>query len=1071
MMPMILVTLFLTSFLAGIQWTQLDDTQNNSTGARAGADPAVMDLTNPRTTSVDSTTGEMRNTLKAGDDVNFDMYIKNLGDASIDDLQITVAIKMAEAGVAGNTAVDSSGNELSWTNTDVICNDSETCPFDVLEAGELLDNGKYRMQYGGEDLVWIPEVGDYYVEVSVSTNGINDDIENDLVSKFVSVAHWHDIEIDLAWDQGNDVQTGSGEAGFTLTVKTNGSEEWDARDVAVLVKASGALTSAVGEGSEDLLVSEGVIITAGNSDNLTVFFNSTSFAEGAAEDENASTHDDASMLNPCTPKVVPCNMTSSVVESGSEWSWSGTVLPDTSGSGTEIYEIEAIMISYSSYDQHPECVESAEVQVDGGVNGSTTETWMNECVVTKEQDDDSGTNEASIIGAINNFHDIAVAEINIGQGFVSAGDDARYIRTGGDTLDVGLSTIQALVEHKGSSDTELYDWEVDFTITDSNGVDFTATSDACLSGMQPMYDHKLLGVSGTSDTFGYACTQYNFGPGTHTVSAEITMVGGTHTDQNGGNDELSFEFEVENNAPSIGDLILETTGTLIVGSENPLMLSADAFDADDPDGLELIYNWTRASNGQALPCGGVGPLNSTCEVPIDPTWVPSERITLKVTDDYGEFDAKSIDVDVWNYMEVVESTNSGITVSYTLTYADANDFSYTVADAAEGFQQQELDDTDGPKYVGSYDSVAVVDYEPNLKFNDGEVQDQSLVVSFPSSIAATSLWYTVGNDWELLSDSITTVDSDTNSFVVDLSSVTSGGSLGFGKLAMFGGALEVPDKPVAKATELAMVASKNGDLSLSWDVEGTLVPGDSFKLTVCETNDAATCVEDDMIAQTERGSSVSGDLTTHGTDYTATIQVCNTDTGMCNDFIDTDDAIARSMIDGTFDISDMAISASSGEWTVTWKADGAGSDVTRWKVCYQTADFSANEMNQGTCTVHDSMSATVSQPSKSAGTYTFHFSAAPMDELGNIRFEGALQTTKLVVEEGTTIVDPNDCEKKDADGNCVVGETTKSGGDDVPTWTWFVIIGIVLAAFLVGAFILSRGGEEGGKEGDKDWDY
>ena len=39
---------------------------------------------------------------------------------------------------------------------------------------------------------------------------------------------------------------------------------------------------------------------------------------------------------------------------------------------------------------------------------------------------------------------------------------------------------------------------------------------------------------------------------------------------------------------------------------------------------------------------------------------------------------------------------------------------------------------------------------------------------------------------------------------------------------------------------------------------------------------------------------------------------------------------------------------------------------------------------------------------------------------------------------------------------------------EVPTWTWGVIIGLVVVAFVVGAFILSRGGD--GDDG-KDWDY
>ena len=48
-----------------------------------------------------------------------------------------------------------------------------------------------------------------------------------------------------------------------------------------------------------------------------------------------------------------------------------------------------------------------------------------------------------------------------------------------------------------------------------------------------------------------------------------------------------------------------------------------------------------------------------------------------------------------------------------------------------------------------------------------------------------------------------------------------------------------------------------------------------------------------------------------------------------------------------------------------------------------------------------------------------------------------------------------------------VGSTTDVEGA-VPSWTWGVIIGIVVVAFVAGAFILSRGGD--GEDG-KDWDY
>ena len=63
-----------------------------------------------------------------------------------------------------------------------------------------------------------------------------------------------------------------------------------------------------------------------------------------------------------------------------------------------------------------------------------------------------------------------------------------------------------------------------------------------------------------------------------------------------------------------------------------------------------------------------------------------------------------------------------------------------------------------------------------------------------------------------------------------------------------------------------------------------------------------------------------------------------------------------------------------------------------------------------------------------------------------------LTTTKpLHANDGTTTTD---------------SEEASSG---VPTWTWGVIGAVVVVAFIVGAFILSRG--EGDGDDDKEWDY
>ena len=52
------------------------------------------------------------------------------------------------------------------------------------------------------------------------------------------------------------------------------------------------------------------------------------------------------------------------------------------------------------------------------------------------------------------------------------------------------------------------------------------------------------------------------------------------------------------------------------------------------------------------------------------------------------------------------------------------------------------------------------------------------------------------------------------------------------------------------------------------------------------------------------------------------------------------------------------------------------------------------------------------------------------------------------------------------DGTNVTGEETSG---EIPMVAWGMIAGVVLVAFVVGAFILSRGGDD--DDENKDWDY
>ena len=162
------------------------------------------------------------------------------------------------------------------------------------------------------------------------------------------------------------------------------------------------------------------------------------------------------------------------------------------------------------------------------------------------------------------------------------------------------------------------------------------------------------------------------------------------------------------------------------------------------------------------------------------------------------------------------------------------------------------------------------------------------------------------------------------------------------------------------------------------------------------------------------------------------------------------------MVDGNPTATEMSVknNADGKSWTVTWTVSGDDSDVEMWKVCY---DFgqpwdSPGEMPQ-TCV--ESTSGTSADIGVGTAKATYHFAAVPCDDLGNCN-------TAL---SGTDIVNTPEIADTDDDGKDI-GEETEG---EIPTGAWAAIIGLVVVAFVVGAFILSRGGD--GDEDDKDWDY
>ena len=162
----------------------------------------------------------------------------------------------------------------------------------------------------------------------------------------------------------------------------------------------------------------------------------------------------------------------------------------------------------------------------------------------------------------------------------------------------------------------------------------------------------------------------------------------------------------------------------------------------------------------------------------------------------------------------------------------------------------------------------------------------------------------------------------------------------------------------------------------------------------------------------------------------------------------------------------VANKAGANAWTVSWTADGDTSDVDGWMVCWTDYSWSTSGAMPDNCAdAGDATSTDINHPG-GTGTKTYYFTAVPYDDKGNMN--NALPGTDILLTHETTVTDP--CEENPDSDECAAIGGTGDGADsgEVPTWTWGVIIGLVVIAFVVGAFILSRGGD--GDDG-KDWDY
>jgi hypothetical protein len=1046
--------------------SELNNLETNEAEGRSGPDAEVVSILSPRATTTDLFTGEKMHTLNAGEDVTFEAFITNDGNTAITEMGVSLTVYLAENGTKGMIAKDAAGNDLSWTNGDVVCDDTFVCPWSTLDAGANLANGKYTMTYQGSPAIWTPSTGDYVIAVEVTAVGDSDPGNNGAANDhFVSVVDWNDIIVDLAWDSGKEVEGGSGDKAFTLTVATGGSSSWSARSIILEMVVLGTLESAVDSSGADLMGTTQV----------------SGFGVSGMTETFRHAEDDTNVTNG----------TRFVIDFDTESAWNGVISPDMTGDSGD-YSIEVNLISYVMYGQLPDCEET--VTTTNAQGDREDRTFIHYCEVSASTDGDAATSEDLIEGKVQTYHDIGVTGLSINQGYtVDENGNAIDIPTmpgmTSGPLNPAWSSVQASVRHMGSDLGTTYDWEVTFDIENlGTGVIHTEVADSCTFGFGEPYTHMMLGDDplnpGTAFENGEACIMFEFAPGVYTITATASMTNieqvddGTGTmvdkysDMSSSNDDTSiFKIAALNNRPSV-DLTLENEnpGSIVIGPEGIITLAANAMDADDEGGLELTYIWTHpgmpeGENGTVIPseCNGVGPQYSNCVlIALDSSWAGGNTYSVRVSDSYGSFAQGMKNVEVWNHKDALATSASGIEMLYELTYRGSNEFGISITDSTSEPYTQDLTLFG---YAGEYTSEAILDYQPSAVYMAQDVHAQSMSIYYDATpdtgIAPTSAFWVSSNGlWSKL-DSTFTVSSNDGTIAIDMSNI--GQVLAQGEIVLMGGELQIVEKPNSNPKDANVEATKGGDITATWSYAGTTVPGfDWLSMEICDSDGNCDTTQENT---TKVGHSLSGQTeTVHGLTYTFTLQVCNG--GGCNDISTSDNATADKMVDGDAVAEDMTVANKDGAdaWTVSWTVGGTdSSDVAGWEVCWTDYSWSMSGDMPTTCVdAGDATTTDVNHPGGS-GMKHYYFTAVPYDD--KLNMDNAVPGTDIMLEHATAI-DP--CVEDPTAEDCedISEDSTESG--TVPTWTWGVIIGLVVVAFVAGAFILSRGGE--GKD-DKDWDY
>jgi hypothetical protein len=174
--------------------------------------------------------------------------------------------------------------------------------------------------------------------------------------------------------------------------------------------------------------------------------------------------------------------------------------------------------------------------------------------------------------------------------------------------------------------------------------------------------------------------------------------------------------------------------------------------------------------------------------------------------------------------------------------------------------------------------------------------------------------------------------------------------------------------------------------------------------------------------------------------------------------------VADKEVDGDYTVSNLRVEvgADGQSWDLTWDASGDTDDVAMWHICRSTDAFDLANMPSDCpdMVMAGESTANVAMPTAVVNGKTYYFTVVGMDDKGNMDAAAYMNEAQDVRTVDTSNAN---------DGNGTIGDDADGASSGIPVYAWGMIAGVVVVAFVVGAFILSRGDGEGGE--GKDWDY